>query len=114
MELGWAVVGKEFEVYKKALAMRVERPDRMDPGKQERAAGTILERVVELSSHREMSREAAGAVRILHEKNMADRQGLILTADMRAGACADKMGGAALAAWMSLAADMRAGARGTL
>lgn len=113
MEARWAIVGKEFEVYKKALAMLVERLGRMDPGERQEAVEIVLEGAVKLSAYRETSCEAAAAVRVLYEKGLADRQRLIQAAEMAAGAYAGRMGEKALAAWRSLAADAHAGAGGT-
>lgn len=106
MHLGWAIVGKEFDAYRKALALLTERLCRMAPDEGREAARIILERAVDLSRYAEVSCEAAAAVRMLHEGRLVDKGRLVQATEMIVGACACKAGEKAAAAWASLLADM--------
>lgn len=106
MHLGWAIVGKEFDAYRKTLALLTERLGRMAPDEGREAARIILERAVDLSRHAEVSREAAAAVRMLHEGRLVDKGRLAQATEMIVGACACRAGERAAAAWASLLADM--------
>ena len=104
--LGWAIVGKEFDAYRRVLALLTGKLDRMAPDEREVAAQIILKRSVDLSRHREMSCEAAAAVKKLHEGRLVDKEQLVQTTKMIVGTCACKAGKKAEAAWGSLLADV--------
>ena len=106
VHLGRAIVGKEFDAYRKTLALLTERLGRMAPDEGREAARIILERAVDLSRHAEVSREAAAAVGMLHEGRLVDKGRLVQATVMIVGACACKAGKRAAAAWASLLANM--------
>lgn len=99
-------IGKEYDGYRKALQMLLEMVGGMGRDERQEAAKMIRKRAVEMSRLEGMSVQAAGAIRLLHEKQLADRADLVQAAEMALGGYGDRMGGEALAAWRSLVADM--------
>lgn len=108
--LSGCIVGKEFDAYRKTLELLTSRLGRMEHDESLEAAGIILERAEDLSRHRETSCEAAGAVRMVYEMRLADRENLAKTAKAAAECCARRADERGAAAWGSLLADMSGGA----